>query len=336
MDTQPNYEQKNMDIPLNSEQKNTRQSLSKIFIPFSNMKLFSLIAWLFLLVSSLVSFVKPEFPEKIQGVEIFSSFYIFWFSLSVKIDGDTPYVPAMVYNGFFNFCFYSLITFIFFSCFFIFYNTFYKPESINGMFERFSKFHFIPLLSVSALFIIGETLKIDDQIYNLEKIFRIKSIDAVYAFNLIFTFIGLCLLIFIHLNTNLSDSKLAYYIIKQITYGILMALLVYNFFFSIFFYGILKDSIEDTLKFSSNCGLSFSILIGVVNLAITFFLKNIVTGITNLFLYIGMIIWFFKIPVDFRKDYNGVADGIIDCIIVVINLGVLVFLFIKHRQEILI
>ena len=71
-------------------------------------------------------------------------------------------------------------------------------------------------------------------------------------------------------------------------------------------------------------------------MALTFFLKNIGTGITNLFLYIGMITWFFKIPKKERDEFNGLADGIIDCVIAAINLGILAFLFIKKRNEIII
>ena len=37
-----------------------------------------------------------------------------------------------------------------------------------------------------------------------------------------------------------------------------------------------------------------------------------------------------------RKENNGLAEGIIDCIMVVINLGILVFLFIRSRKEIII
>ena len=231
---------------------------------------------------------------------------------------------------------YSLITFICLSCCIMFYNTFFNIEAIKGMFERFSKFHFIPLLCTSALFIIGETLKyeMEQSGYNITG--RIKSLDAVFAFNLIFTFIGISSLIFIQLNTDLSPSRALNLVIKQGTYGVLIALLVYNFYYSIYFYGIQKDKVDDEKKFASNCGLSFSILIGVCNLALTFFLKNIGTGITNLFLYIGMIIWFIKVPKDERKEYNGLADGIIDCVIVAINLGILAFLFIKKRNEIII
>ena len=48
-----------------------------------------------------------------------------------------------------------------------------------------------------------------------------------------------------------------------------------------------------------------------------------------------MIIWFFKVPEKNRKDYNGLADGIIDCVIVAINLGILGYLIIMKRNEIL-
>ena len=60
------------------------------------------------------------------------------------------------------------------------------------------------------------------------------------------------------------------------------------------------------------------------------------TGITNLFLYIGMIIWFFKIPATLKENYNNSAEGIIQIIILAINLGVLVFLFIKYRTRIIV
>ena len=214
----------------------------------------------------------------------------------------------------------------------MFYNTFFNKEAIKGMFERFSKFHFIPLLCTSALFIIGETLKLEIK----QGIERLKSLVAIFGLNLIFTFIGIVSLFFIQLNTDLSPSRALQLVIKQATYGILMALLVYNLYFSIYFYGMMQNSIVNKQKYASDCGLAFSILIGICNLALTFFLKNRGTGITNLFLYIGMIIWFFKIPEKEKKEFNGLAEGIIDCAIVVINLGILGYLIIMKRKEIII
>ena len=325
-----------METAVYSEQQAQRPNFSEIFIHFSNMKLVSLISWLLLVVTSLVSFVKPEFNESDTSELVLFPIQIFWLTISLKIDGNSSYVPALVYHGFLCFCFYSLIAFICLSCGIMFYNTFFNIETIKGMFERFSKFHFIPLLCTSALFIIGESLKLEiEQSYYSINI-HFKSFDVVFAFNLVFTFIGMLSLFFIQLNTDLSPSSAVHLVIKQGTYGILMALLVYNFYFSIYLYGIHKDFIEDQHKFASNCGLAFSILIGVCNLALTFILKNIGTGITNLFLYIGMIIWFFKISEKNREEFNGLAEGIIECVIVVINLGILVYLFIKNRKEIII
>ena len=310
-----------------TQDENQRPSLSQIFTPFGNMRLVSLISWLLLVITSLVSFSKPTAGES-ESFSLFSLYHFFWLSFSVKMDGERNYLPAFVYYGFFCFCFYSLIAFIFLSCCIMFYNTFFELETIKGMFFKFSKFHFIPLLCTSALFIIGECLHLD------RDDFQIKKIN--FSFNLIFTFIGIISLIFIQLNTDLSTSRALNLIIKQGTYGVLIALLVYNLFFPIFLFLVVNEYVKDKEKLFSNCGLSFSILIGVCNLALTFFLKNIGTGITNLFLYIGMIIWFFKVPKDERKEYNGLADGIIDCVIVAINLGILAFLFIKKRNEIII
>ena len=70
----------------------------------------------------------------------------------------------------------------------------------------------------SCLFIIGEANDFSD-----------FPDDASFIFNFIFTAIGLGSLIFIHIKTTLS-SNIPHYIIKQGTYGSLIALLVYNFF----------------------------------------------------------------------------------------------------------
>ena len=316
-----------MQTPLITSQEKERPTLSQIFTPFENMRLVSLISWLLLVVTSFVSFFKPSSKES-HDRSLPSLLQIFWLSVSIKFDARTFYFPAFVNCGFFNFCFYTLIAFIFLSCCIMFYSAFFELETIQGMFDGYSKFHFIPLLCTSALFIIGECLIVEKNNFEVR--------DIHFSFNLIFTVAAIASLFFIQMKTNLSSSKALHLIIKQGTYGILMALLVYNFFLPIFLFLLQKDLINDEDKLAANCGLSFSILIGVCNLALTFFLKNIGTGITNLFLYIGMITWFFKVPKKHRDKYNGLADGIIDCGIVAINLGILAYLFIKKRKEIII
>ena len=304
--------------------------IRKIFTQCSNLKFVSIVTWLFLTATSLASLAKPDLLNDIEDESLYNFVHVFWVSISFNINGDTLYYPGMVYTGFFNFCFNALTISICLSCTFIIYSLFCKPKSINGMFERFSKYHFIPLLCVSSLYIIGECLKIDMNTLN------VTSIDVIFVFNFFFSFIGLVSLIFIYINTHLTDSKVAHYFIKQFTYGILMALIVYNFFISIYFYAREKDFVEDKDKFRSDCNISFSVLIGVVNLALTYGLKNIITGITNIFLYIGMIVWFFKIPKTERDNFNGLAEGIIDGVIIFLDLCVIIYLLIKHNKEIMI
>ena len=306
--------------------QNTGLNLKEIFSPFSNMKLICLIAWLLVVITAFVSFAKPDYQTLKDGQGLEAA-YIFWLTLSFKTLDETAYMPGAVYIGFYNFCFSSLIVFLCLSCILIFYNVLYNSEIINGMFEKFSKFHFIPLLCISALFIIGETLVGDKKT-------MIKSYELICSLDFIFTIIGIGSLIFLYLKTDLSSSRSLHLIIKQGTFGCALALLVYNLFFSVFVCGTCaltdKNAKRKELnKFFSDCYLSLSVLIGIVNLIITFVLKNIMTGITNLFLYIGMIIWFFKISIDERANNNNAAEGIIQITIVVINLGVLFFLFKK-------
>ena len=70
------------------------------------MKVVSLISWLLLVVTSLVSFVKPEFSDTDSSYDVIFSFsQIFWLSVSIKIDGKTSYGPVVVFHGFFCFVF---------------------------------------------------------------------------------------------------------------------------------------------------------------------------------------------------------------------------------------
>ena len=124
------------------------------------------------------------------------------------------------------------------------------------MFEKFSKFHFIPLLCISALFIIGETLVGDRKT-------MIKSYELICSLDFIFTIIGIGSLIFLYLKTDLSSSRSLHLIIKQGTFGCALALLVYNLFFSVFVCGACalaeKNVKQKELdKFFSDCYLSLS------------------------------------------------------------------------------
>ena len=76
----------------------------------------------------------------------------------------------------------------------------------------------------------------------LEYFFKIKKVHS--AFNLIFDIIGLGSLIFISLNTKISEPIYATFTINKCAYSCFMALLVYDFFYVITLTGFI-DKIED-------------------------------------------------------------------------------------------
>ena len=216
-----------------------------IFPSFDNnfARIISLASWALLVATAVASlFVPKEYSSYFEYIRA-KSFWI-TFGFKIKVFSEFLFYPILMDYTIFYICFIILIGLIVLSCCLMIFGMI-KSEYSSGMFGSISKFHFIPLLCTSALFIIGESLDPDfnpskdskDDIKNRE-----KDNDARHLCSLIFTLIGLCTLIFIHFKTDVSNSKIFHYIIKQITYGWLIVMLVYNLFFGIHSYGSRKNS----------------------------------------------------------------------------------------------
>ena len=214
------------------------------------------------------------------------------------------------------------------SCVFLFLN---RNESnfLDGMFGPLSKFHFIPLLCASSLYIIGECFTEEN-----------NNKDAPYIFSLIFSVIGLGCLILVYRKTDLSSSPTyVRLIIKKGLYPCLIALFVYNICYTFGDYGYIRkakngdwDSLDDWAK---GCSIAFSIIIGIINLFLAFILNDICLFVMNIIIYIGLIICFFNLSKDVRSKMNGVAEGIIEIVIEVLSLSIMVFKIYKYKAEIL-
>ena len=76
----------------------------------------------------------------------------------------------------------------------------------------------------------------------------------------------------------------------------------------------------------------FSIIIGVINLVLSFFLKDVFIAGMNLIIYIGMTIYFFRIDTSRRKQLNGDAEGIVDIIFEIFTIAMICFLSIKYKR----
>jgi hypothetical protein len=225
-------------------------------------------------------------------------------------------IPAFLYIIFSILLLYALISFIL-----IIKNR--NEESLReGILGKFSKFHFIPILCAISLYIIGMCFGPNN-----------TSKDAPYIFSLIFSIIGLGSLIFVYIQTSMSDFYVRLFIKKGL-YSCLISLFFYNLCYTISFYGLLNTIQKNPLNilnWTKGCNLAFSIIIGIVNLILSFLLKDVVIPGMNVLIYLGLTISFFKIDKDIRSEMNGVAEGVIDIVYLALSAAMIVLLLIKYR-----
>ena len=305
----------------------------------SNSKIFmaiSIISWTLLLITGWMSFGVPKIHNGLGD-----NGTLFW--LIDHINKDEVYANSFdVY--YILFYIIIILTLILATAGFLvyIYSIFISKNDnvVNGMLGNISKFHFIPLLCISALFIIGETLKRGNALFGAYTGIH-STVQTVHcAFNLIFCIIGLGSLIYICLNTKISEPMYANLTINKGMYSCFIALLVYNFGFVATLSNFLANIDErgyDVAKNVKGFGYAFSIIIGVANIFLSIFLKDIMIGFINILLYIGMIINFFKIHEDV-KEYlynNDDGIGIAQIVMLVLSICSLGFIIVKYKSKLL-
>ena len=264
----------------------------------------SIISFALLIISGILSYVNfQKWDAK-----------IFW-NLFASVTG----VPISVHEVVLYILFSILLLFALIS--FIFIIIYRNEEGLReGILGKYSKFHFIPILCATSLYIIGEAYGVNNLIN-----------DAPYAFSIIFSIIGLCSLIFIYIQTSMPklNARLA---IKKGLYSSLIVLFVYNLCFTITLIGQMKiSSLSGLRNWRKGTSIAFSLIIGIINLVLSFILKDVIIPGMNLILYLAMTIDFF------RSGYrlNGVAEGVIDIIIGVFSICMICVLSIKYKTNIL-
>ena len=127
---------------------------------FTIFTIISLFSWVLLVATALASYGRPEeYVYVVYGLEF--RFKEFWMTFSYSINTFNSYTfllpyPLLMIYGFFYFCFTALIALSVISCCVMFFGQF-KTDYLQGMYEPFERFHFIPVLCASALFITGES-----------------------------------------------------------------------------------------------------------------------------------------------------------------------------------
>ena len=226
---------------------------------------------------------------------------------------------------------------------YIIFTTYKKNLNLyNDMLSSWSKFHFIPLLFISALFIIGSNIG------SYEGIDGYKYIKMLLIFDIIFTIIALISLIIIYIKTTLNCDWYIVMAIKKGTYSTFIVLLWYNFFYTIICLRTV-DCITDNLKdtdsdYTNNLislykvtGILFPILFALGVFIFSLLFKDLMALFVNFLIYIGMVISFFNASAsvkELRKEnLNGEAEGIIDIIFMGISLGLIAFIAIRCSHK---
>lgn len=266
----------------------------------------TLISFTLLIVSGILAYINfPKWTMK-----------IFW-----NIFSDYSYITLSSNKVLLYIMFSILLLFAFVS--FILIIIYRNEEGLkSGILGKYSKFHFIPILCATSLYIIGVAYSGK----NLAK-------DVPYVFSLIFTIIGLGSLIFIYNKTHMTKYY-ARLVIKKGLYSCLIALFVYNLCFTITILGMNTLSASKVVNWTKGCYIAFSLIIGIINLVLSFFLRDVIISGMTFLIYLGLIINFFQIKKEIRDTINGVAEGVIDIIFGVLTICMICLLSIKYKESI--
>ena len=131
-------------------------------------------------------------------------------------------------------------------------------------------------------------------------------------------------------------------------YSTFIIILWYNFFHIIislqsikyildgkYHYGLDED--DPITKFYKVVGILFAILFGLGCLCFSLLFKDIMAAFTTFLIYLGMIEAFFtgdKSDEENKKElFNGVADGVLDIIFMILSLACIFFLALRCRER---
>ena len=276
-------------------------------------KFFSVISWVLLIFTSLEAYrYNTSFFSLYRTilVKILSSYLNFYIPISINMGMLQSFFLIILFLAFFNFAYLGL----------------YKGDYsiIDPLFTSATKFHSIPLLFFSFI-----NISLQNKKYGLE------MNDMEGEIYLVFTFIALGFLIYVYIKTNLQSEWYIVLTIKKGLFSSLIVILWYNLFYTSILIGCINTSasIDSFLK---GAGISFSILIGFGSLIFSLVFKDVIAAVTNLLIYIGLVSSFFGMNGKnelIRSFYGGVADGVIEIIIMVLNLVVILLLIFSYNAQ---
>ena len=248
-------------------------------------------------------------------------------SVPLQINSTTIY---KIFNFFFVITVIGCVTLIF--------KTVIKKDQtvIDGMFGKYSKYHFIPLLFAFSMSILGETLKLTDDDNDIDKL---NPDDIAYA-GLAISLVGLIFIIFIYINTNFNCNEWwVNYVLNKGTFSCLIILFWYNFCYDIFLIRYCNNPEKTDIKWSKGVNLAFSIIFGISSMVFSYAFKDIIICIINIFIYNDLaaknINPMKEEPKENLKNVNYLADGAIDMLILITSVLLLIYLIVEKVKNII-
>ena len=215
---------------------------------------------------------------------------------------------------------------------YLIFTTYKKNQNLyDGMLTNASRFHFIPLLFISALFIVGSIVQ-----NNLKEMAFMDYHIVLIIIDLLFTIIALISLLIIYIKTNLDCDWYIVFAIKKGTYSTFIVLLFYNFLNAIeclraahLFSGYAHadsnywERMETKLRdFNDTIGITLSSLFAISVLIFSCLFKDLMALFVNIIIDIEMIIGFFtSYALSSKCRYSRLlTEGMIDILSLIISL----------------
>lgn len=287
-------------------------------------------SWYILSILSWIIFICTIWRFHISNIFIEDS-YLFLIEIFLSIQSKTEFLSYFIF----------LISFLGFSAYLIFTTCKRKQSLYDGMMGNWSKFHFIPLLFISSMYLISFNVESGKNEDNL------RNTKALLILDIIFTLIALISLIIIYLNTELNCEWYLVITIKKGVFSTFIILLWYHFFCDIIYLKSVDYFLEDLTsqdkeslyKFYKGMYISISLIIEIGSLLFSFFCKDLVAAFVNFLIYLGFVINFFRynayefIKEDRKEYFGGNTVGIIVTIMMCLNLIYIAFLVLKFSQR---
>lgn len=324
-----------MEMQTVGDQKNNNSNYHSIDDSDSNQ------AWLIISIISWILFIVAIWHSYIKGNSLWNIFEYQAIQYFSYLSQSSYYPLEMQKEWLIIFIF--LMSVVGFGVYLVFTTCKKKQSLTDGMLGSWSKFHFIPLLFIAALFIIAE-----NSVYDFsEESFKYNK--KLLIFDLIFTIIALALLIIVYIKTDLNCEWYIVMATKKGVFSTFIVILWYNFFFVIISlksvnyildnFGRINLDIYDSLfAFYKRIGVSFVVIMGVFTLVFSFFFKDIMIAFVNFLIYVGMVMAFFsknEKQSEFRKEtFFGYTDGILDIIIMALSLIMIALLILIYKQHV--